>query len=217
MSKKKKRLLVVLACVLVAALCLMAGIFGMRLWNNQVENSVNRFRIANADNIVDLLYLQKHPYIGRLPSDLLQLLTDPRELYYFATQLHTREAPYGLELWYGTDEAGYQALFAGPGRQGLLQKNALIIMALIDNCDFVQYSIKWDDKRIDYSDYDHSDLERMGRDGFTLTYNRAWADAAIGGDIKAAAETEEGFRAFLGSIDQLELPAARPEAMEQLP
>ena len=164
-------------------------------------------------DIAGRLYGQKHPYIGRVPSDLLQLLTEPKELYGVGNQLHTREEPYGIELWRGTDEAGYQALLTDPERQDLLQKNALIIMALIDNCDFVRYSIKWDDKRIDYSDYDHSDFARMGRDGFTLTYDRAWADAAAG-DIKTAAETEESFRAFLGRMDQLELPSVEPELMD---
>jgi hypothetical protein len=184
----------------------------MHLWRTAQHREARRLQPESQANLPAMLYAQKHPYIGRLPAELLQLLTNPRELYRFANQQHTREEPYGLELWYGTDETGYQALLADPAKQNIFQKNALIIMALIDNCDFVRYSVKWDDVRINYNNYSHSDFERMGRDGFSLTYTRAWADAAAG-DIKTAAETEEGFRAFLGSIDQLELPPAEPEAM----
>ena len=224
MQKKKKWLLILLVCVLVAGLCLAAGALGMRYLNRQLHpglqylgSGVNNISPPYLNNqqgdIAQRLWAQKHPYIGRVPSDLLQLLTKPKELYYFATQQHTKEEPYGLQLWYGTDKAGYQALLTDPDRQKLLQKNALIIMALIDNCDFVQYSIKWDDVKIHYSNYDHSDFERMGRDGFTLTYDKAWADAAIDGNIKAVAGTEEDFRAFLSTLDQLELSPVEPEVM----
>lgn len=214
MRNKKKRLIALLACVLAAALCLGLGALGMRYWRYLQSKEANRFRITNQEDLTNLLYALKHPYIGRMPADLLQLLTKPKELYVFGQQLHTRQEPYGLQLWYGTDEAGYQAFLSEPEKQAIFQKNALLLMALIGNCDFVQYSIKWDDARIDYNNYGHSDFERMGQGGFTLTYDRDWADAAVGGDIKAVAETRESFEAFLGSIDQLDLPAVPPELLE---
>jgi hypothetical protein len=216
MQKKKKRLIALLACVLAAALCLGLGALGMRYWRYLQSKEATHFRSqpTNQEDLAGLLYAQKHPYIGRIPSDLLQLLTNPKELYVFGHQQHTRQEPYGLQQWYGTDEAGYKAFLNEPEKQAIFQKNALLLMALIGNCDFVQYSIKWDDARIDYNNYDHSDFERMGQGGFTLTYDRAWADAAVGGDIKAAAETRESFQAFLDSIDQLDLPAVQPEWIE---
>jgi len=215
--RKKKWLLITLVCVLAGTLCLAAGALGMR--HLQTRDGLNSFfpnnNSSSNNDVAHLLYVQKHPYIGCLPADLLQLLTLPKEMYRFANQLHTKQEPYGLQLWCGTDEAGYQAFLSDPGKQELLQKNALIILALIDNCDFVQYSLLWDDVRIDYSAYPGgTDFEDMGQGGFTLTYTKAWADATVAGGIKTVAATEESFRAFLGSMDQLQFTAVEPEMIE---
>jgi len=63
---------------------------------------------------------------------------------------------------------------------------------LIDNCDFVAFTI-------------------AGPEAPAFKYTKAWADAAIDGDIKAQAATEEEFRAFLGKIDSYDLPPVEPE------
>ena len=169
----KNRVIIVVAAVLAAALCMGLGAWGARKF----------FVLAKApQDIASQLYAQKHPYIGRYPSRLIDLLTAPNVFSRNGAQLHTKKAPYGLELKYLVkDEAKVlDSLFSRPEDDRIFQHNALIIMALIDNCDFVMYTV------------DEETLQH---------YTRAWADALIGGDIKAQTGTEAEFRAFLAKLD----------------
>ena len=212
MTKTKKRALAAVGSVLLAAACLAFGAFAVR--HIQPYMSWLGFRRVRHDapqEAVHALYTQKHPYIGRMPSDLLALLSRPNDLYRYGQGQETVHLPYGLRQWYGSDFATWEQYRGDPAKQRIFQKNALIIMALIDNCDFVEYGLKWDDKEIDYNAYPQgTHFFQMGRDGFTLDYTKEWADAAIGGDIKKQAGTEEEFRAFLAGIDALELPPVEP-------
>jgi len=199
---KRKRLLIIIAAALVGAACLA---FGAVVARRYLVPAVS----PPVDTVRDL-YSQKHPYIGRLPSNLLALLARHKDLYGYGQGLETVNRPYGYQRWYGADYETYEQYRDDPENQRVFQKNALIIMALIENCDFVEYGVRWDNKEIAESDYPRGTKFRdMGQGGITFKYTKEWADGAINGDIKQQAETEDDFRAFLNAIGQIDLPPAQ--------
>ena len=223
MKKTSKRALIIAIVVFAAAACLTFGALNARNhFMPRQYNSVMRIlgihrdhRYAQPRNPISELYQQKHPYIGRVPVDLIKQLTTPAGLYHNGFQQYTVEQPYGMEQFFGTDHDTWEALRTDPARQTIFQKNALIIMALIENCNFVMYSVNWADERFHYSNYPYeTKLRDMGQDGFTFTYTRAWADAVIDGDIKQQADSEEAFRIFLEALDSYELSPVEPEKLE---
>ena len=214
---KKKRLVIVIAAVLVGAVCLALGAFAVRENMPYVRSALSILGIradksANEQDPVHELYKQKHPYIGRLP-DLP--LSSPNDVYHYGQGQQTVKQPYGYQRWYGTDFETCEQYRTDPAKQRIFMKNALIMMALIDNCDFVEITVRWDNEKIDYNNYPGgTSLRDMGQGGVMFTYTREWADKAIGGDIKKAAETEENFRAFLAGMDSYDLAGVEATVTE---
>lgn len=209
--KHRRRVIIALCAVLLAVVCVCGGIFGMR-WLNEAtgRNSFKTLNNMSQEEAAQQLYAQKHPYIGRMPD--IQMLTFPAGWQSYGSWLHTLQEPYGYQQYFYTDKEGYDAFLADPAQQTLLQKNALILMALVENCDYVKWTLKWSDGAVEHSDYAFdTSLNEMANGGATFTYTEQWANEALGGDIGAQAETMETFRTFLGRLDSLTPALIEPE------
>jgi hypothetical protein len=157
------------------------------------------FRVTVALDL-DALYEQKHPYIGRLPADLANLLGLPSGWHHIGYQQHTTKAPVGLQEYVWAMPETYDSYAVSSKRPELsaFERNALCYLALIDNCEFVQYTLKYSDGNPD--GYGSIPLAEIGEGGMDLRYDVAWANELIGGDIKKAAESRESFEAFARAL-----------------
>jgi len=144
--------------------------------------------------VEELLFELKHPYIGAPPSDLLRLLGSPEGLESDGMVLHTANEPYGITLYYVCDNDTLPQYKSE--KQINLQHNALIFLALIDNCSFVEFALQ--------TESTYSQRGEIGDKQATVyRFDIAWADEAIGGKIKEAADTLESFAAFYANLSAL--------------
>ncbi|MDR0530590.1 MAG: DUF4825 domain-containing protein [Oscillospiraceae bacterium] len=153
------------------------------------------FRVAVALDF-DALYQQKQPYIGRLPAELAEQLSLPGGWRHIGYQQHTTETPFGLQeyLWAAPEKYDSYAVSSQKADLSAFERNALFYLALIDNCEFVQYTLKYSDGEPE--GYGEKPISEIGEGGADLIYDIAWANEYIGGDIKKAADSRESFEAF---------------------
>ncbi|MDR1410395.1 MAG: DUF4825 domain-containing protein [Oscillospiraceae bacterium] len=143
----------------------------------------------------EALYAQKHPYIGREPQELRRLLGEPAGLKDDGIAIQSVDEPYGITLYYVCGAEDIERFQELPERLISLQNNALVILALIENCGYVQFALQtestyWQRAKISTAK------------ATVFRYDIAWADKAIGGDIKKVAETQAGFTEFYDKLAQ---------------
>ncbi|MCL2106930.1 MAG: DUF4825 domain-containing protein [Oscillospiraceae bacterium] len=192
----KKKTAITLILVLLAALLLVIAAVTFLVTRVIFFNNNAPVVPAVPEDPAAQLYAQKHEYIGRLPADLSKLLGLPEGWQHIGYQLHTDREPYGFQHYIYADSQTYDSF----AQQPALQKNALLYMALIGNCDYVLYTLKRSDGLPE--GYGRIPLDQVGGQGMTLTYTREWTWQFLGRDIKTAAETEESFRAFYNELQE---------------
>ena len=84
---------------------------------------------------------------------LIGLLPIPEELQYRHFELHTTERPYGVSVVYDVSSetlAGYEAGNTQIGR--FLEKNALLLLCLIDNADEITFTLTDEKRSVDFTE-----------------------------------------------------------------
>lgn len=133
------------------------------------------------------LWKARAKYIGdnSAVGNLIRLLPVPQDVNYDHFKLNTSKQPYGIEIVYSaSSEVLTQYDTAENVKSDVFRKNALILLALIDNADSVS-AVLTDGKR---------------EVGFIST--REWAEATVGGDVRRYAESPERLQVLLDMFDE---------------
>lgn len=123
------------------------------------------------------LWSARTAYIGdnSAVGKLVTLLSVPQELTYDHFELYTSAAPYTIEVVYTVSEQTLQFYdVAGMQTPSIFRKNALLLLALVENADQIQTT-----------------LTTSGRRRVGFVSGREWADNTVGGDVRAYAESPE--------------------------
>ena len=181
--KKPRFLVIVLSIIIVIAI-------GIGLMANPV-NTAEPLDSSSADE----LWKSATKYIGdnSAVGKLISLLTVPEYVGYDHFELHTSERPYDIEMVYSVSSEVLkqydteEALEPNP-----FQKNALILLALVDNADGIRTVLTDGDREVEF------------------IATREWADDTVGEDIRNYAESPEKLQ------ELMELPLAVTESKEDI-
>ena len=128
------------------------------------------------------LWNARTKYIGdnSAVGKLIGLLPVPEGLQYDHFKLHTSEQPYSIEIVYSmpAEELEKYDTENTPVAK-LLRKNALLLLALVDNAEGVR-AVLTDGKR-----------------EIVLDNGREWADHTVGGDVRSYAESPENLKELI--------------------
>ncbi len=127
----------------------------------------------------------KTAYVGDATKvgNIAQLLEFPPGLDYDHLELDTESTPYAVTVILKTDvetREHYEELL----HQSAFQRNALIMFALIENMEGVNFRL--------------SDGED---DDYSISYSRDWANDLLGEDVRRFAENKESFAEFLEMLE----------------
>jgi len=135
------------------------------------------------------LFSYRTKYVGdnSAVGNIIYNLTFPQDMAYRQFALQTSAEPYEVAVTFAlSDEDREQYAADAPKRQeeiALLQKNACIMFALIENADIIHF------KLVDETDEGARPLE--------FVYTRQWASSETNCDLWAQCATEEQFEAIL--------------------
>lgn len=127
---------------------------------------------------VEKLWEGRTNYIGdnSAVANLVRLLSVPDDLQYEYIQLYTDERPYGVEIVYKVSKEEFEDL--DEEFDSVFGKNALILLALIENADEVKFGILEDEEGSSLS-FKYYNFEKE------------WADKTVGGNIKDYSQSLE--------------------------
>jgi len=127
------------------------------------------------------LWNARTKYVGNNSAvgKLIGLLPAPEDVRYDHFELHTGEQPYGVEIVYSVTSGVLNQYAEEIIRSDTFHKNALVILALIDNADRI-YTVLTDGKR-----------------KVVFTNTREWADSIIGEDVRNYAESPEKLKKLI--------------------
>ncbi len=130
------------------------------------------------------LWNARTPYIGDNSSvgKILNLLPIPQDIQYNYFKLNTSEQPYGVEIVYSaSSEVIKQYDVLENKKLDIFRKNALILLALIDNADTVTAVLEDGDNTIEF------------------TSSREWAEEIVGGDVRDYANSPEELEVLISN------------------
>nr|WP_307989752.1 M56 family metallopeptidase [uncultured Niameybacter sp.] len=153
---------------------------------NDVRNFFEK-QVGSIESIMEIgsaeqLWKARTQYIGdnSAVGTLISLLPVPQDVSYDHFTLNTSKQPYGIEIVYSaSSEVVTQYDTEENVKSNFFHKNALILLALIDNADSVR-TVLTDGKR---------------EVGFIST--REWAEATVGGDVRRYAESSKRLQVLL--------------------
>ncbi|NLJ58940.1 MAG: DUF4825 domain-containing protein [Tissierellia bacterium] len=158
------------------ALIIAVIVVGIALITNPKNNQSESVTIPLEINSAEELWKARTKYIGDNSAigRLVSLLAVPEDVQYDHIELHTSEQPYDIEIVYlATSEVLKQYDTEESLKSNLFRKNALILLALVDNAKGVRATLT-DGKR---------------EVGFINA--REWADYTVGQDVRNYAESPE--------------------------
>ncbi len=139
------------------------------------------------DSAVDLtfadnLWKARTQYLGDNSAigGLLSLLPVPNGLQYDHFELKTSEHPYQLEIFYNASSNTLTEYDAEPEKANPLRKNALLLLALVDNADSIKATLT------------------DGKGSVSFNNGRDWADATLGEDARNYAASPAKLQKLLG-------------------
>ncbi len=157
--------------VMVAAVVVTAVSIG--LMTNPVDGDVSL-------SVADRLYKYKTEYVGDASKvgGIVSLLDFPEGVNYDHFELFTDSSPHSITVYLKTDvQTGNY--FRGEANRAQFQKNAIVMFSLVDNVDYINFSL--DDNKNEYD----------------MQYIRAWANDKMGRDVRELAESREEFERLL--------------------
>lgn len=150
---------------------------------------------------MDELYKLKGTYIGdnSKVSKIISLLDFPEELTPNGIALFTKEEPYGLQINFKADSA-IQAKYISMSSDYVWRPQSLILFSLIDNLDYIKYSIDNGDMNIPIS-Y----INRKVGDSLTMS--------TLGHKLSEVAKYKKRFKEFHDIWNENNTKENQPEAL----
>ena len=148
--------------------------------NSTSESSTNSMKFGSAEE----LWNARTKYIGdnSAVGNIISLLPVPGDIKYDHFELHTSEQPYDIEIVYSaSSEVLAQYDTEEMIKSNPFHKNALILLALIDNANGVR-AVLTDEKR------------EVG-----FINGREWADYTVGEDVRNYAKSPEKLQELIDS------------------
>ncbi len=170
LSYKNPKILVVVILVMVVIVIVISLITNPK--NNQLASVPNTSENDYAEELWDARtkYIGDNSAVGRIVS----LLPVPENVQYDHFKLHTSEEPYEVEIVYSaSSDVLKQYDTEESSKSNIFRKNALILLALVDNANSVRATLT-DGKRV------------VG-----FVNGREWADYTVGQDVRNYAESPE--------------------------
>lgn len=143
------------------------------------------FQLENTSKISsEKLWRHRTPYIGNNSEvgGIISELIFPEKLTHDGFELHTSEPPYAVTVKLKTD-AETREYYAGGLHQKPFQINACIMFSLIENAQYVNFSLD-DGISAPYS----------------MQYTRDWAESIVGANLWDESRTLESFEKLLDRI-----------------
>lgn len=131
---------------------------------------------------VEQLWQARTQYIGdnSAVGKLIGLLPVPEDVRYDHFKLHTSKQPYEIEIVYSvSSELLPQYDTEEASRSNPFRRNALILLALVENADGVRATLTDGNREVSFNN------------------GREWADYTVGNDIKSYAESPEKLQKLL--------------------
>ncbi len=147
-----------------------------------VSNPVQRPQGGTEGGSATELWNARTQYVGdnSAVSRLIGLLPLPEGLAYDHFALYTSGVPYEIEIVYSASAETISQYEADQNKAALLQKNALLLLALVDNADGVRATLTDGSRRAVF-----------------LT-NRQWGEELVGGDLRGYAQSPETLQELIG-------------------
>lgn len=127
---------------------------------------------------IESAYSNKTAYVGdnSKVGGILNSMGNPNNTTWGGMELHTSEKPYGLIASYIGDEEAHNYYSQN---QSTLRQRALILLALIDNADYVKISVSNEESARQWE------------------YSRVWAEELMGGDVREQTNNLESFKRYV--------------------
>lgn len=145
---------------------------------------------------VDTLWAARTKYVGdnAAVGKLIGLLPVPKGLRYDHFALQTASQPYQVEIVYTAPSEGLAQYETADASADPFQKNALILLALIENADGIQATLTDGSRKVSFINV------------------REWADNTVGGDVRDYGRSPEKLQELMG-FTGLETAAGDAEAL----
>jgi len=222
---EKKQITVIIVLICAAAVLALLGI-GYSIWQS-VRMPKAPLDINNPDvGVIGALYSEKSKKKPEMSPRLNAILGLPAEEKLVSNGSASREvAPpavpgteqsqasgnpqFAEREWILTDKETYDKLHSDPAMQRDLQVKALIKLALVENCERVQYSVEYIDlpqeggiDTIEKFLAAHEGEESVkGEGGYTMEYSAEWANLILSRNIKGLANDRATFEGFVKELE----------------
>jgi len=217
----KKRLIILLCA---AAAVLLAAFCGVLIWRSASAPKAPLNMDQPEQALIKALYREKSKRKDEIPPRLNDMLGEPEDDRLTpngneSLQVVPPFLPGGEENasgrkqiaereWILTDLETYDKLHTDLSMQYSLQVRALIKLALVQNCERVQYSIEY----VTLPQGEIATIEQYlaaragegsvrGEGGYTLEFSADWANSVLGKDVKALAKNRTEFDAFMKELE----------------
>jgi hypothetical protein len=161
----KKPTFWVIAVALVTAVVVTVGLFTNPITTKSDDSSLTSQLLKNKTE-----YVGDNSKVG----GIISLLTFPKNIAYDSFELLTDSEPFAITVNLKTD-TDTRNLYSGEVNQQQFQDNAMIMFALIENVEYIDFNL--DDGLAPYS----------------MQYTRGWANHQYGKDVRDFAKSKEEF------------------------
>lgn len=148
----------------------------------------NKGSADNAPSVSKEMYLNKTPYVGDNSKvlALVGLQNIPPALERKETRLETSNTPYGVVVSYEFEDKKTVLKDGQFDDQGWI-KNAIVLLSLIENADFITY------------EFYETGLETQSPK-YAFTYTRNEANEVMGTDVINSSDSEDRFLSFYEEV-----------------
>ena len=133
------------------------------------------------------LWSARTKYVGdnSAVGKIISLLQFPEGVIYDGFELYTRERPYAVTVKFKTDTET-RNFYSGSDNQFPFQINALIMLSLIENVEYITFS-----------------LDDDIYDPYSIQYTTDMAKMVLGDNYRKDSETLNGFRSQIERLQEL--------------
>ncbi len=154
------------------------------LLSNPMENE--KILAEDPVSYTEELWKARTKYVGNNSGvgKIINLLQFPEGIFYDGFELHTREHPYAVTVRFKTDTE-IRNFYSGADNQSPFLINALIMLSLIENAEYITFS-----------------LNDGIYDPYSIQYTADMAEMILGEEYYEKSQTLEGFNALLQRMQE---------------
>lgn len=164
---------------------------GIYKTSRETSVSVAKIYISNGgadlEDTTTALWNARTKYIGdnSAVGNIISLLQFPEGVAYDSFELHTSESPYAVTVKFKTDTE-IRNFYSGADNQSPFQINALIMFSLIENAEYITFS-----------------LNDGIYDPYSIQYTDDMAKMILGDNYRKDSENLDGFRSQIEKLQEL--------------